>query len=405
MDMIIQEWGSLILRWIHIITAIAWIGASFYFMHLDASLRQKATLPKGVYGEAWEVHGGGFYQVQKYMVAPEHLPEELTWHKWQAYSTWISGFFLLIWVYYLRADLFLIDPAVLKMSPIVGAGVGIAALAIGWLLYDWMCNAKFGDNEVLLATVGFIYIIAMAAIFQHLYSARGAFIHTGALMGTIMTANVFLNIIPNQKKVVALLKAGKEVPAVYGAQAKKRSAHNNYLTLPVIFLMISNHYPLTYSSPYAFVVVGLVLVAGALVRVFYNKRHEGHGDLWWTWAVAAVCILLAVWISILTVSRLRDQLGYEPLPEPVQLAGVAPAPQPVVDVVLSRCSMCHAAEPVWDGIPSAPKGVRLDAPDTITRNQEEIYMQAVLTRAMPPNNVTEMQDSERKVLRDWVAQR
>ena len=152
-------------------------------------------------------------------------------------------------------------------------------------------------------------------------------------------------------------------------------------------------------------VVGLVLVAGALVRVFYNKRHEGHGDLWWTWAVAAACILLAVWISVLTVSRLRDQLGYEPLPEPVQLAGVAPAPQPVVDVVLSRCSMCHAAEPVWDGIPSAPKGVRLDAPDTITRNQEEIYMQAVLTRAMPPNNVTEMQDSERKVLRDWVAQR
>jgi uncharacterized membrane protein len=405
MDMIIHDWGSLVLRWIHIITAIAWIGSSFYFMHLDASLRQKATLPKGVYGEAWEVHGGGFYQVQKYLVAPEHLPEELTWHKWQAYSTWLSGFFLLIWVYYMRASLFLIDPAVLDMSPAVGAGVGIAALAIGWLIYDWLCKSKIGENDVVLAAIGFVYVVAMAAVFQHIFSARGAFIHTGALMGTIMTANVFLNIIPNQRKVVALLKAHKEVPAIYGIQAKKRSAHNNYLTLPVLFLMISNHYPLTYSSRFAFVVVGLVLIAGALIRVFYNERHEGKGDKWWAWAVAAACIILAIAISALSVPRLRDDLALDPLPQPAVLASVAPAPQPVVDVVISRCSMCHAAEPVWDGIPVAPKGVRLDAPDVITRNKEEIYLQAVLTRAMPPNNITEVPDAERRVLRDWITGR
>ena len=405
MEMIIHDWGSLVLRWIHIITAIAWIGSSFYFMHLDASLRKRATLPTGVYGEAWEVHGGGFYQVQKYTIAPHDLPEELIWHKWQAYSTWISGFFLLIWVYYLRASLFLIDPAVLDMNPVVGAGVGMAALAVGWLLYDWLCNSRIAEKPALLAAIGFIYIIAMAALFQRVFSARAAFIHTGALMGTIMTANVFLNIIPNQRKVVALLKEGKEPPAVYGMQAKQRSAHNNYMTLPVIFLMISNHYPLTYSSPYAFVVVGLVLVAGALVRVFYNERHAGNGDKWWTWGIATICLLAAIAIGALTVPRLRDEIGLAPLPDPVVIAKAEQAPQHVVDVVVSRCSMCHAAEPVWDGIAVAPKGVRLDAPDTIARNKEEIYLQAVLTRAMPPMNVTEITDSERRILRDWIAPR
>ncbi len=404
MGLIIQEWGGLLLRWTHVITGIAWIGSSFYFMHLDAAIRPADAMPKGAHGEAWEVHGGGFYEVRKYLVAPERLPAELMWHKWEAYMTWVSGFLLLVWAYYMRASLFLIDPAVLDISPWVAIAIGVASLALGWIVYDALCKSSLGDREVALAAIGFVFIIAMAAFFQRVFSARAAFIHTGALMATIMTANVFLIIIPNQRKVVAALKAGQTPDPKYGKIAKTRSAHNNYLTLPVIFLMISNHYPMTYSSPYAFVVVGLVLVAGALVRVFYNMRHEGKGDQWWTWGAATVCVALAVWISVLASSRARDDLGLEPATAPTQVAA-ADVPKQVANVVIGRCSMCHASEPVWDGVATAPKGVRLETPADIKRHAEEIYLQAVLTRAMPPNNVTEMPDSERRTLRDWLAPR
>lgn len=405
MDAVFHEWGALLLRWVHIITGIAWIGSSFYFMHLDAALREAANMPKGASGEAWEVHGGGFYEVRKYLVAPERLPKELMWHKWESYSTWLSGFALLVWAYYLKASLFLIDPAVLDISPWTAAAIGIGALAAGWLAYDFLCKSPLGKNDVALASVGFVYIVAMAALFQHVFSARGAFVHTGALMATIMTANVFLIIIPNQAKVIASLKAGEAPDPELGKIGKIRSTHNNYLTLPVIFLMLSTHYPLSYSSRYAWVVVGLVLIAGALVRVFYNLRHAGKGDKWWTWIVAALCIAAACAITLLSTSRARDELGLNPIDPPTRLASGPEAPKQVADVVLGRCSMCHASEPVWDGIVTAPKGVRLDTPRDIARNAEEIYMQAVLTRAMPPNNITEMPDSERRVLRDWLAPR
>jgi uncharacterized membrane protein len=405
METILHEWGSLLLRWVHIITGIAWIGSSFYFMHLDAALRPVKYGTKGADGEAWEVHGGGFYEVRKYLVAPPSLPPDLMWHKWESYSTWLSGFALLIWAYYLKASIFLIDPAVLNISPVVAVLIGLGGLASGWLVYDFLCKSKLGDHEVALAAIGFVYVVGAAAIFQHVFSARGAFVHTGALMATIMTANVFLVIIPNQKKVIASLKAGETPDPKLGAIGKTRSTHNNYLTLPVIFLMLSNHYPMTYSSRYAWVIVGLILVAGALVRVFYNLRHEGHGDKWWTWAVAALFVAIAVGISMLASSTARDQLGLAPLDPPTQVAGGADVPKQVANVVISRCSMCHANEPVWDGIAIAPKGVKLETPAEISRNAEEIYLQAVLTRAMPPNNITEMPDSERRVLRDWLVTR
>ncbi len=405
METILHEWGSLLLRWVHIITGMAWIGSSFYFMHLDAALRPVKYGTKGADGEAWEVHGGGFYEVRKYLVAPESLPPELMWHKWESYTTWLSGFVLLIWGYYLKASLFLIDPAVLNISPVVAACIGLGGLALGWIVYDFLCKSPLAKNEVALAGVGFVYVIGMAAIFQHVFSARGAFVHTGALMATIMTANVFLVIIPNQKKVVASLKAGETPDPTLGEIGKIRSTHNNYLTLPVIFLMLSNHYPLTYSSPYAWAVVGLVLVAGALVRVFYNLRHSGKGDKWWTWIVAALCIAIAVAISVGASSTARDQLGWAPLDPPTRVAAAVDVPKKVENVVISRCSMCHANEPVWDGIAIAPKGVKLETPADISRNAEEIYLQAVLTRAMPPNNITEITDGERRVLRDWLASR
>ncbi len=406
MDPILAEWGGLILRWTHIITGIAWIGSSFYFMHLDAAIRAIPEIPAGKGGEAWEVHGGGFYQVRKYLVAPEKLPDELMWHKWESYSTWISGFFLLIWVYYLSSDLYLIDPAIRVLTPWQAAGIGVGGLMLGWVVYNFLVSSKLADSPVLLATVGFAFIMAMAYFFQMMFSGRGALIHTGALMATIMTGNVAMNIIPNTKKVVADLIAGREPNPNYGKQAKTRSTHNNYLTLPVIFLMISGHYPLTFTSPYAWVIVGFVLVAGAIVRYFYNQRHAGKGNKWWTWVVAAIALIAAAFVSMVSNPIGRARLGLAAVETPVAVAvASAHVPADVNDVITSRCSMCHAAEPVWAGLASAPKGILLDSPEQIARNAPLIMEQAVMTNAMPPNNITEITKDERHVLAMWLTRR
>jgi uncharacterized membrane protein len=400
MDGVVMEWGNLLLRWLHIVTAMAWIGSSFYFMHIDASLKPTPALPAGKGGEAWEVHGGGFYHVRKYLVAPDALPDEMMWHKWESYATWVSGFFLLVWIYYLSADVYLIDPAVRVISAPVAAAIGLTGLAAGWVVYDLLCRSPLGDRPVALAAVGFAFIILMAFLFQQVFSARGAFIHTGALMATIMTGNVFFIIIPNQRKVIASLLAGEPADPKYGKIGKVRSTHNNYLTLPVVFLMISGHYPLSYSSPYAFIVVGLVLVAGALVRHFYNQRHLGQGDAWWMWGAAALAILLAVAISASSSPSVRERFGMTEQ-APIVLAGLPQAPPEIVDIVVSRCSMCHAATPVWPGTAIAPKGVRLDTPEEIQRWRDPVRLHAGHTRAMPPNNLTEMTDEERAALRAW----
>jgi uncharacterized membrane protein len=404
MDAILLEWGGLLLRWVHMITGIAWIGSSFYFMHIDAALKAIPDIPQGKGGEAWEVHGGGFYQVRKYLVAPDKLPDELMWHKWESYSTWISGFFLLVWIYYLGSDLYLIDPAIRTLSPWAAAGIGIGSLALGWIVYDVLVKSPLAKNEIALAAIGFVFIMAMAWFFQQVFSGRGALIHTGALMGTIMSGNVFMNIIPNQRKVVADLIAGRAPNPDYGKQAKTRSRHNNYLTLPVLFLMISGHYPLTFTSPYAWIMVGFVLIAGAVVRHFYNERHAGRGDKWWTWIVAAICIAITIWLSMLSNPMGRERLGLKQ-EIPANVVQTATIPQEVNDIVTSRCSMCHAREPVWGSIAAPPKGVMLDEANHIARQREAIRLHAVMTHAMPPNNITEMTMDERRVLASWIAQR
>ncbi len=404
-DPIIHEWGGLLLRWAHVITGIAWIGSSFYFMHLDASLKAIPEIPAGKGGATWEVHGGGFYEVKKYLVAPPHLPDDLIWHKWQAYSTWITGFFLLVWVYYAQAQLYLIDPAVRDLSPWAAAGVGIGGLALGWIVYDALCKSPLGRNEVALAAVGFAFIMAMAYFFQQMFSGRGAMLHTGALMATMMSANVFFIIIPGQKKTIAELVAGRAPNPQWGKDAKTRSTHNNYLTLPVLFLMLSGHTPLVWSTPYAWVIVGLVLVAGALVRHFYNVRHAGKGDPWWTWAVAAILIWAAAWISMASSPLGRERLGLSALPEPRVVAQREKAPAHVADVIATRCTMCHGREPAWAGIAIAPKGVLLDSAEAVAANREAILMQSVITHAMPPNNVTNMTRDERRVLAEWLGHR
>jgi uncharacterized membrane protein len=412
LDAYILEWGGMLLRWLHVITAIAWIGSSFFFIHLDASLKGDFTLPAGESGKpeqyvAWQVHGGGFYEMRKYLVAPARLPEHLTWHKWQAYWTWISGFFLLVWVYYAQSELYLIDPAVMALSPFAAGAIGIAALVFGWLFYDWLCKSPLGRNDVVLGMLGFGYVVAASFAFASVFSGRGALIHTGALMATIMTANVFFNIMPGQRKVIAALMAGEKPDPKYGRAAKQRSMHNNYITLPVLFLMLSNHYPVTYANSAVIpALVALVIVAGALIRHFYNVRHADHAkSTWWTWAVAIVALWLAFWIAMASSPGGRERLGLgpRPEPEPLMLAGLKPPPDEVANIVSGRCAMCHAPQPSWPGIGIAPKGVLLHEPAFIARQAQAIRAQAVMTHAMPPNNLSGMTAEERRIVAAWLA--
>ena len=391
---VVADWVSLIVRWIHLITGIAWIGASFYFIHLDASLRRSGSLPAGVGGEAWQVHGGGFYRMQKYLVAPAELPEHLTWFKYEAYSTWLSGFVLLGLIYYLSADLYLIDPAVLDL-PVWGAIlISVASLALGWVIYDRLCRSPLGANTALLCALGFVFLVAATWGYTRVFSGRGAYIHAGALIGTIMVANVFFVIIPNQKIVIADLIAGRQPDPALGAQAGQRSLHNNYLTLPALFLMISNHYPLSFATRWNWLIVAVVIIVGAVIRHFYNMRHAGRPSPWWTWGVAAVGMALVVWLSAAPPGG--EERAAAEAPEPVAFAEVE-------NIVLSRCSMCHAAEPFWEGIAAPPKGVRLDTPEMIRKHAREIRLQATLTHAMPPGNITEISPEERQILAAWIA--
>ena len=400
----IMEWGSILLRWLHVTAAIAWIGASFFFMHLDASLRKKRKMNPGVYGVSWQVHGGGFYEMSKYTLAPPNLPDHLVWHKWQAYWTWISGFGLLCWIYYGQSTFFLIDPAVLPLAPWQAAAVGIVALTLGWIVYDLICKSPLARNDALLALVGFGYVVLTSWVFTLLFSGRGALIHTGALMATMMTANVFFVIMPNQRKQVAALIAGREPDPKWGNESKQRSTHNNYITLPVLFMMLSNHYPVLYANARIIpALVTCIIIAGALVRYFYNMFHDEHiAPPWWTWLAAAVAMWAAFWIATAASPGMRPALGLAEL-DPVQAdSGDAKAPADVVEVVETRCSMCHSPEPAWEGIGEAPKGVLLDTPEHIATFAPAIRMQAVLTHAMPPNNLTEMTPAERAILARWL---
>lgn len=401
----VWEWGSILLRWLHVIAAIAWIGGSFFFMHLDASLRKMEDMKPGVFGVSWQVHGGGFYEMSKYTLAPSVLPEHLIWHKWQSYWTWISGFSLLCWVYYGQSSFFLIDPAVAALTSWQAALIGVGALALGWLVYDLLCRSPLAKNDALLALAGFGYVVLTSYAFTLVFSGRGALIHTGALMATMMTANVFFIIMPNQRKSVAALIAGRAPDPKWVKTSKQRSTHNNYITLPVLFMMLSNHYPVTYANSNVIpAIVTCVIVAGALVRHFYNRWHADHAAApWWAWFVAAIAIWAAFWIATAASPGVRPALGLSGPPVKASALDAPRAPPDVVAVVQSRCSMCHAAEPVWEGIGEAPKGVLLDTPEHIAAFAPAIRMQAVLTHAMPPNNLTEMTSQERGVLAHWLA--
>jgi uncharacterized membrane protein len=381
---------SLVLRWLHVVAGIAWIGSSFYFIHLDLSLKTRDGLPTGVKGDAWQVHGGGFYHMIKYLVAPARMPDELTWFKWEAYTTWLSGFSLLVVIYYANAELYLIDRSVLDVSAPMAAAIAFGSLLLAWLIYEALCRSPLGRHEVALALVGYLFLVALTYGFTHVFSGRGAFTQIGALIGTIMVANVFIIVIPNQKKTVAAMLAGKEPDAVWGEEAKQRSVHNNYLTLPVVFLMIANHYPLMFATRFNWLIVAIVLAIGPVIRHFFNSRHEGKGSPWWTWGVAAAGMLAVAWLS---AAGPRDAAAR------AEKADVRAAH----NVILSRCGMCHMSDPVWPGVYAPPKGVLLDSPEEINRHARLIDLNAVRSNAMPPGNITEITPLERAVLAAWLA--
>jgi uncharacterized membrane protein len=387
------EWLNLLVRWLHIITGIAWIGASFYFVWLDNTIRPPAPgsdlEKKGVAGELWAVHGGGFYNPQKYLVAPATLPKELHWFKWEAYSTWLSGFALLTIVYYLNAQAMMVDRTVADLSNWQAVGTGLASLVVGWVVYDLLCRSKLGSHDLAFGAVMWLLLTGAAWVLTHLLSGRAAYIQVGAVIGTIMVANVAMVIIPGQRKMVDAMMAGQKPDPIYGLKAKQRSVHNNYFTLPVLFIMISNHYAMTYRSEHAWAVLAVIMAAGVLIRHFFNLRHKGRIE--WKYPAAGLILLLALAVAIAPKPPAASQPGADAAAQFAQ----------VRTIIGQRCVACHATHPTQPGFATAPAGVALDDPQAISQNAARIYQQAVQLKAMPLANLTNMTDAERAQLAAW----
>jgi uncharacterized membrane protein len=390
MDVFLGEWVNLLLRWFHMIVGIGWIGTSFYFMALDYGLDTKERKSPGVYGTAWEVHGGGFYHVEKFTVAPPQLPAHLHWFKWDAYLTWMTGFGLLIVQYYLHAKSYLIDPSVLPLETWEAVAISVVSLLAGWAIYEVLCRSPLGRNTVVLGTLVFALILIASVLYTKVFSARGAFLHVGAFVGTIMAFNVFMVIIPNQRKMVAQLLAGKVPDARYGAIGKQRSTHNNYLTLPVLVMMVSPHYPFLSAHPQSWLVVALIIVSGALIRHYINRVDAG--DEWtkfgWTAPVAILAILAAIWLTA---------------PRAPAAGGAAVSDADVLALTARHCTMCHARKPTHESFQEAPKNVTLESVGEIRKYAPLILTQTVQNKAMPLGNQTAMTEDERAKIGAWIA--
>ncbi len=395
---VMWDWLSFAVRWLHVITGIAWIGSSFYFIALDLGLRKADDLPPGAHGEEWQVHGGGFYHIRKFLVAPDRMPDHLTWFKWESYVTWLSGFAMLAILYWAGAELYLIDRTVADISTWQAIAISAGSLALGWVIYDLLCKSTFGEDNNRLMVLLFVLLVAMAWGYTQVFSGRAAFLHLGAFTATIMSGNVFFIIMPNQRIVVADLKAGRVPDAKYGKIAKQRSTHNNYLTLPVLFFMVSNHYPLAFATEYNWIIAALVFLMGITIRHYFNTKHQtGEGTLW-TWLATALLFIIAAWLS--TVPRTPE--AHAAVVSPVQTRFMdAEGFRKAAETVQGRCSMCHAAEPVWDGIIAPPKGVMLETEAQIATQARDIYLQSARSHAMPPGNLTGITPEERRQIADW----
>jgi uncharacterized membrane protein len=380
-----EDWLELGFRWLHVVAGIVWIGTSFYFVALDNHLGRPRVEEEGVGGESWEIHGGGFYRISKYRVAPKELPEPLHWFKWEAYTTWLSGFGLLVVLYYLNADTYLIDKSVADIPVAAAIAISLIGLAAAWLVYDLACLVFESDVLIGLLLLGMVAASAYGA--GEVFSGRAAYLQVGAMLGTIMAANVLFNIIPAHWGLIRAKEAGREPDAAPGLEAKRRSVHNNYLTLPVVFTMISNHFSFTYEHEHAWLVLVALVLIGAWIRHFFNLRHAGR-TVWWIPVTAlAAAVVLAV--------AMRPEEG-----------GGAPSAQvdeqKAVAIVQQRCVPCHSRNPTQEGFDVAPAGVVLDTREQIVERADAIEEQAVRTKAMPLGNVTGMADEERDVLGAWL---
>jgi uncharacterized membrane protein len=387
------EWLNLLVRWLHVITGIAWIGASFYFVWLDNTIRPPAPgselAKKGVSGELWAVHGGGFYNPQKYLVAPAELPKELHWFKWEAYSTWLSGFALLTIVYYFNAQAMMVDKTVADLSSMQAIGLGLGSLVVGWTVYDVLCRSKLGQHDLAFGAVIFAFLVASAYVLTHYLSGRAAYIHVGGMIGTMMVANVLMLIIPGQRKMVDAMVAGLTPNPVHGLKAKQRSVHNNYFTLPVLFIMISNHYAMTYRHDHAWAVLAGIMLAGVLIRHFFNLRHRGRIE--WKYPAMGLALLAAVAVAIAPRA---------PVAAPAAASSAAQFAQ-VKAIIDARCVSCHADRPTQPGFAAAPLGMALTTDAQIAQHAAKIYQQAVELKAMPLANLTGMTDAERAQIGAW----
>ncbi len=390
-DMIgfLADWATLLLRWFHITLGIAWIGASFFFVWLDISFKKRAQMNKGVSGTSWMVHGGGFYHVEKYLVAPEALPSDLHWFKWEAYLTWISGFALLISIYYFNATAYLIDPAVLALVPWQAIAISIGSLLVGWMIYDGLCKSPIGREQILLVPAVFILICGAAYLFTLVFSGRGAFIHVGAFVGTIMAANVFMVIIPNQAKITKALLADLPPDPKLGQIGKQRSLHNNYLTLPVLVMMVSNHHPMLFSHDKSWLIVALILIVGAMVRHFINRHDAGvpAKKILWTLGVAAVALLALI---VMTAPKPVDD-SVEVLPN-----------EEIFAIVNQHCTVCHSGSPRHEDHDEAPKGIKFNSLAEVIVQKNAVLQQSVNSNAMPLGNGTAMSKAEREALGAWL---
>ncbi len=390
MEAYIIEILNLFGRWLHMIVGIAWIGASFYFVWLDNHLlppRKQSDADQGVGGEVWSVHGGGIYHAQKYLSAPPQMPQQLHWFKWEAYSTFLSGLFLLILIYWYGAELYTIDPQIMVLSKTGAISIGIGTLVLGWLVYDLLCRSAIGNNDKWMGLAILILISLSAFGLSQVFSGRAAFIHYGGMLGTIMVANVFFVIIPGQKKMVASIKAGETPDPIHGIRGKQRSVHNTFFTLPVLFVMISNHYALSYNHSWSWLILIGLSLAGALIRVYFVARHKGN-------ASPLILIIAGALLAIMIVAG-------APRPAPEMPQGEAVSFSEIKQIIATRCTSCHSQTPSQAGFASAPAGVLLDSDEQILARAPLVHQQVVAAKAMPLGNLTGMTPAERDKINNW----
>lgn len=414
MDPHMTEWLNLALRWVHMITGVAWIGASFYFVWLENNLN-RANPKDGLAGDLWAIHGGGIYHLEKYKLAPPTMPDNLHWFKWEAYFTWISGIALLSVVYYFNAELYLIAPGS-GLSPVAAIAIGMGSLIAGWVIYDQLCDSALGKKPLLLGIILFVLIIASAWGFSQIFSGRGAFIHVGAIIGTIMVGNVFRTIMPAQRALVKAIEENREPDPSLPAKGLLRSRHNNYFTLPVLFIMISNHFPSTYGSDKNWLILAGISILSILVRHYFNTRHDSNKYLW-TLPVAALGMMALAFVTSPSYST-HQAVSQATRHTETTSEGIPPSattPTTVKDVkrvqftevkniIDERCTVCHSANPTHPSFKVAPQGAMMDSVEQIKLLVPKIHAQAIASKVMPLGNITQMTEEERSVIGMWIQQ-